>query len=59
MTGGGYEYEYVYANTKFKFLDIGNIHVMRKRSEVKVNALLVIPYSELFPWGANFRYFRG
>lgn len=32
--GGGYEYEDTYSNIDFSFLDIGNIHVMRERSEM-------------------------
>lgn len=28
--GGGWEYDYNYANTEFSFLDIGNIHTMRE-----------------------------
>lgn len=31
--GGGYESEDTYSNIDFSFLDIGNIHVMRERSE--------------------------
>jgi len=31
--GGGWEYDDHYPNMEFSFLDIGNIHVMRERSE--------------------------
>ena len=39
--------------------DHGDIVLLRVLYDYEAAGGPVIPYSRLFPWGANFRYFRG